>query len=112
MGAWSFQAANFFPLCKNAFQVSGSKAHSVILEAIATSLSSHLKGAKLLQKQACYLPCSPDGIPIIGKLPCYKDAYVGTGHGVWGILNGPATGKCLAQVILDIKPDIDLTPFS
>jgi len=173
MGPWSNGAADFFPLCKNAFQVRGIKAHSVILEAnvpaealfayhidengkphepeiyprpdgtvyicgeedetilpedptaitpspnsceklqeIASSLSSQLKGAKLLQKQACYVPFSPDRIPIIGKLPFYKDAYVGTGHGCWGILNGPATGKCLAQVILDIKPDIDLTPFS
>ena len=66
----------------------------------------------MLKDQACFLPCSPDGIPIIGKLPFYTEAYVGTGHSFWGILNGPATGKCLAQVILGKEPDVDLTEFS
>lgn len=173
MGAWSCQAAGFFPLCKDAFKVTGSRAHSVVLEAnvppeaifihhidengkshepeiyprpdgtvyvcgeaddvtlpddpslivpdpdasenlqhMAASLSSHLKDAKLLKAQACFLPGSPDGIPIIGKLPFYTEAYVGTGHSCWGILNGPATGKCLAQVILGQTSDVDLTQFS
>lgn len=173
MGAWSVQAQDFFPLCQKVFNVKGSRAHSIILEAdippeamfiqhvdkdgkfhepeiyprpdgtvyicgegdnvklpqdpskivacpkaceklheIAKSLSSHLKDAKLLKQQACYLPCSPDSIPIIGKLPFYEEAYIGTGHGCWGILNGPATGKCLAQLILNMEPDVDLTSFS
>eukprot|EP00898_Chlorokybus_atmophyticus_P009113 jgi/Chlat1/9202/Chrsp97S08471 len=29
--------------------------------------------------------------------------YVGTGHSCWGILNGPATGKSLAELIVDGK---------
>lgn len=34
------------------------------------------------------------------------------GHSVWGILQGPATGKGLAELIVNGKSDcVDLTPF-
>jgi len=82
------------------------------LHAMAGDLSSVLKEAQIKHEQACYLPCSPDGVPIISKLPFYQGAFVATGHSCWGILNGPATGKCLAQLILSQPTDIDLQPFS
>lgn len=66
----------------------------------------------ILTRQACYLPNSPDGVPIIGQVHPYSQVFIGTGHGCWGILNGPATGKCLAQLILGLSTDIDLSPFS
>ena len=35
-----------------------------------------------------------------------------TGHGVWGILNAPATGEAVAELILDgAAGTIDLSPF-
>ena len=34
------------------------------------------------------------------------------GHSVWGILQGPATGKALAELIVEGKSEcIDLAPF-
>ena len=75
---------------------------------MACDLSSTLKNGKVLKQSACFLPCSDSGKPIIGKIPKYEGAYIATGHGCWGILNGPATGKCLAQYILNKKVDIDL----
>jgi len=47
-----------------------------------------------------------DGVPAIGKLPSAPGVYVGTGHSCWGILNGPATGKALAELILDGKQSV------
>ena len=35
-----------------------------------------------------------------------------TGHSVWGILNAPATGEALAELIADgVARGTDLTPF-
>ena len=35
-----------------------------------------------------------------------------TGHNVWGILNAPATGEALAELIADgASRSTDLTPF-
>lgn len=82
------------------------------LQSVAGAICSALKNAPIRCEQACYLPCSPDGLPILGQLPNYKGAYIATGHGCWGILNAPATGKCMAQLIVGQVPDIDLGPFS
>ena len=41
-----------------------------------------------------------------------KGAYVATGHSVWGILNAPATGEALAELILNgAATSVDLTAF-
>lgn len=55
---------------------------------------------------------SPDGTPIIGKIPQVEGAYICTGHYCWGILNAPASGAALAELILDGKSSVvDLAPF-
>jgi glycine/D-amino acid oxidase-like deaminating enzyme len=45
-------------------------------------------------------------------VPGVEGAYIATGHSVWGILNAPATGEALAELILDSAArTIDLAPF-
>ena len=40
-------------------------------------------------------------------------AYVAAGHSVWGILNAPASGEALAELIVDgASRRVDLTPFN
>jgi glycine/D-amino acid oxidase-like deaminating enzyme len=64
-------------------------------------------------RQVCYWPETTDGLPIIGALPGVSGAFVATGHSVWGILQGPATGKALAELMIDGKSSCaDLTAFS
>ena len=86
-----------------------------VLKQVASTVSSHLKEgeAQVKAEQACFLPCTGDGVPVIGELPGMKGCYVGTGHSCWGILNGPATGAALAELVLDGQARIvDLSPFS
>ena len=45
-------------------------------------------------------PVSPDGIPIIGKVPPYKNVYVNGGHGFWGWTLSLGTAKILTDHIL------------
>jgi glycine/D-amino acid oxidase-like deaminating enzyme len=41
-----------------------------------------------------------------------EGAYIATGHSVWGILNAPATGKAMAELIVDgAASTVDLSPF-
>ena len=48
----------------------------------------------------------------MGKVPQLDGAYVATGHNVWGILNAPATGEAMAELIADgVARSTDLTPF-
>ncbi|KAJ7522242.1 hypothetical protein O6H91_18G002900 [Diphasiastrum complanatum] len=84
----------------------------VMLRRIASTVSSELVNAELRIEQACFLPCSVDGRPLIGGIPNVAGAYVGTGHSCWGILNGPATGSSLAELIVDgVAKTVDLSPF-
>jgi len=53
-----------------------------------------------------------DGLPLIGPIPGARGAFVATGHGPWGILNAPATGLALAELIAEgAASTVDLGPF-
>jgi glycine/D-amino acid oxidase-like deaminating enzyme len=71
------------------------------LEAMCSSMSPVLASAKILARQACYRPVTRDGLPLIGPVPGVAGAYIATGHSVWGILNAPATGEAMAELIVD-----------
>jgi len=55
-------------------------------------------------------PCSPDGLPMIGRLKPFRNLLVATGHAMLGMHLAPVTGKLIAQVACAQKPDVDLTP--
>jgi glycine/D-amino acid oxidase-like deaminating enzyme len=82
------------------------------LEALCARLSPALAASPIVARQACYRPVTRDGLPLIGPVPDLEGCYVATGHSVWGILNAPATGEALAELIADGSArTVDLTPF-
>jgi glycine/D-amino acid oxidase-like deaminating enzyme len=83
------------------------------LEAMCRDISPVLAEAPIVARQACFRPVTEDGLPLIGRVPGVAGAYVATGHSVWGMLNAPATGEAMAQLILDGSASrVDLTPFA
>ncbi len=82
------------------------------LKALCARMSPILARSKILASQACYRPVTADGMPLIGAISSVQGAYVATGHSVWGILNAPATGEAMAELILDgAARTVDLSPF-
>ncbi len=82
------------------------------LHAICSRLSPVFATAKVLASQACHRPVTQDSLPLIGAIPGLDGAYVATGHSVWGILNAPATGEAMAELIADgAARTVDLAPF-
>lgn len=45
-------------------------------------------------------PCTPDGLPYIGRVSAVSNLQVGTGHAMLGWTLGPITGKMLAEEII------------
>jgi glycine/D-amino acid oxidase-like deaminating enzyme len=83
------------------------------LEAMCRTLSPVLAAAPIVARQACFRPVCEDSLPLIGAVPGVNGAYVATGHNVWGMLNAPATGEAVAELILDgAASHVDLTPFA
>jgi glycine/D-amino acid oxidase-like deaminating enzyme len=64
-------------------------------------------------KQACYLPSTADGIPMMGKVNDRPNTYVAAGHTCWGILMGPASGEAMAhEIAMGKSPHVNLRLFS
>lgn len=49
------------------------------LQEAGAAVSSLLANGKIVKSQACYLPTSADGVPVIGKVPGASGAYVASG---------------------------------
>jgi D-amino-acid dehydrogenase len=53
-------------------------------------------------------PCSPDGLPYIGKTQKYVNLNIATGHAMMGISLAPITGSLIADIIDGQRPQIDI----
>lgn len=86
------------------------------VKAIAKSAAAYYNGLHLekpeIDSADCGLrPCSPDGLPYIGKTKAYKNLTIATGHAMMGWSLGPVTGKLVSEIISNKKLSLDLNPF-
>lgn len=56
-------------------------------------------------------PCTPDGLPIIGRSRRVSNLIIATGHCMLGLAQGTMTARLVAQLILGEEPEMDLTPL-
>ncbi len=81
------------------------------LSAAARAVVPALAAARRVEARACLRPLSADGTPSIGPLSGRPGLWLATGHGPWGILEAPATGELLADLLTGASPRIDPRPF-
>ncbi|HEX2534124.1 MAG TPA: FAD-dependent oxidoreductase [Chitinophagaceae bacterium] len=58
-----------------------------------------------------FRPCTPDGLPYIGRTPKLDNLYIGGGHAMMGLSLGPATGKVIADLAAGRRPEVALDAF-
>ncbi len=92
------------------------KINPVRVKAIADATSNYYKNIKIQETEikdaTCGLrPCSPDGIPFIGKSAKCNNLTFATGHAMMGWGLGPVTGKLVSEIISDKKTSLDLAAF-
>jgi D-amino-acid dehydrogenase len=56
-------------------------------------------------------PCSPDGMPYIGKTDKWDNIYLATGHSMMGLSLAPATGMLITDLLLNKEPSIPIEAF-
>jgi D-amino-acid dehydrogenase len=57
-------------------------------------------------------PCSPDGLPYIGRAARHPNLVVATGHAMMGVSLAPITGTLVAQVIEGERTSVDIAQLS
>ena len=57
-------------------------------------------------------PCTPDGLPIIGRARRLSNLVLATGHAMIGVSLGPITGKLVAEIASDRTPTVDVGPLA
>jgi D-amino-acid dehydrogenase len=57
-------------------------------------------------------PCSPDGLPYLGKTGRWNNVLFGAGHSMMGLSLAPATGKILTNLVLNRESPLQIQAFS
>lgn len=57
-------------------------------------------------------PVTPDGVPIIGRSPRWRNVTIAAGHSMTGLTHGPGTGRLVAQLVCGEPTDVALDRFS
>ncbi len=56
-------------------------------------------------------PCTPDGMPLIGRARGLANVWLATGHQMTGLKTSLGTGRLLAELMGGEKPTFDPAPF-
>ena len=90
------------------------------LSAFARTLAPCLSNRAHNKSWAGLRPWAPRGIPFIGKIPCFSNAFINAGHFRWGLQFSPAAseistaqilGEPLGWINLDTFDSVNPPPF-
>jgi D-amino-acid dehydrogenase len=74
------------------------------LENLTASARGYLRGLDRVASQDDWVglrPVTPDGMPVVGKVPGTDEVFIANGHAMLGLTLGPISGKLLAEWILE-----------
>jgi D-amino-acid dehydrogenase len=70
-----------------------------------------LEGRRVLEVWRGLRPCTPDGLPLVGRVETPGNLVLATGHAMMGVTLAPVTGRLVAEVVLGEAPSHDLRPL-
>ena len=84
-----------------------------VVEGMVDSTGLFLDGVRWAERDEVWVgprPLSPDGRPLVGQVVKNR-IFVAGGHGMWGMKQGPVTGRLLAEQITTGKQPAGLREF-
>jgi len=97
------------------FDTTPDRFHPVRIDALVRGASRHLSGVDWQDRTDAWVgprPMTPDGLPLVGRVPGRRRTFVAAGHNMLGLTLGPATGQVVADLVLGRAPALDLAPFA
>lgn len=82
--------------------------------AIRRAANRYLEGMEkmeLVETWRGLRPCTPDGLPILGRSEKWENLILAAGHAMLGLSLGPVTGKIVARLVGGESPEFDLAPL-
>ncbi len=80
-----------------------------IVRAGSSGLSG-LSGRRRLEIWRGLRPCSPDGLPIVGRTEV-ENVVLATGHGMMGLTLAPVTARLVGEIVTGAAPSHELEPL-
>ena len=83
------------------------------ITAIVDAVRPFLSGVDLDDRQDEWVgsrPVTADGLPLLGRTSSPR-VFVAGGHGMWGMVLGPVTGRLVARAVLTGEAPPELRPF-
>jgi D-amino-acid dehydrogenase len=78
----------------------------------ALRVAPGLAAAELREIRVGLRPLTPDGLPVLGRVPGVGGIFLVTGHGPTGLTLGAYSGKLVADQMLDKPLEVDLGAFA
>ena len=96
------------------FQAAGAPPNWDRAEILAKQAKSMFPGleVKNYSRWMGVRPSTPDSAPVIGRSPLHPGVLFAFGHGHWGLMAAPATGRIVSDLVAGRTPKIDPAPFS
>jgi D-amino-acid dehydrogenase len=74
--------------------------------------SIDVEALRAAQPWAGLRPCSPDGLPYVGRTSKVANLIVAAGHAMMGVSLGPVTGRIVADLVAGERPEFDMSQLS
>jgi D-amino-acid dehydrogenase len=70
-----------------------------------------LAGRRVIEVWRGLRPCTPDGLPLVGRPEAVENLVLATGHAMMGLTLAPVTGRLVGEIIAGEEPSHDLHPL-
>jgi len=100
--------AGTMEICGNDLSINPRRVHGIMRSACQYFPSFNEKDFQEVKPWAGLRPCSPDGLPYIGRIAGLSNLTVATGHSMMGLSMGPMTGRLIAEILGSDGPCLDI----
>jgi len=104
----SIRLAGTMELAGNDLSINGRRVNALLKAASRYVPDIELPPLHEIRPWAGLRPCSPDGLPYIGRFNAFQNLIVATGHAMLGITMAPATGKLVADLVTGRSITLDM----
>ncbi len=70
-----------------------------------------LDGRRVLEVWRGLRPCTPDGLPLVGRSETPDNLVLASGHAMMGLTLAPVTGRLVGEIVAGEEPSHDLRPL-